>query len=191
MNKKELLSQNFIVTCMSLLILFLASCSDSEKMDEDAVREYLNTSPALTLYSTCDFEEEQPDLKEFHLGKTKYSYVYKAFNYIVDHFEDFYMNESLVQGTVYLAPANLTKAGQRYNELNENTIYKEQEIKLFECFFRFNRFEGIWKLVELQTKKYSRRFWSTEDKSVFIKSRHMDDIDALRFSENKDYDVLY
>ena len=98
------------------------------------------------------------------------------------------MNESLVQGTVYLAPANLTKAGQRYNELNENTIYKEQEIKLFECFFRFNRFEGIWKLVELQTKKYSRRFWSTEDKSVFIKSRHMDDIDALRFSENKDYE---
>ncbi len=188
MNKKELLSQNFIVTCMSLLILFLASCSDSEKMDEDAVREYLNTSPALTLYSTCDFEEEQPDLKEFHLGKTKYSYVYKAFNYIVDHFEDFYMNESLVQGTVYLAPANLTKAGQRYNELNENTIYKEQEIKLFECFFRFNRFEGVWKLVELQTKKYSRRFWSTEDKSVFIKSRHMDDIDALRFSENKDYE---
>ena len=91
MNKKELLSQNFIVTCMSLLILFLASCSDSEKMDEDAVREYLNTSPALTLYSTCDFEEEQPDLKEFHLGKTKYSYVYKAFNYIVDHFEDFYI----------------------------------------------------------------------------------------------------
>ena len=140
MNKKKLLSQNFIVACMSLFILFLTSCSNSEKMDEDAVREYLNSSPALTLYSTCDFDEEQPDLKEDFLGKTRYSYEYKAFNYIVDHFEDFYMNESLVQGTVYLAPANLTKAGQRYNELNENTIYKEQEIKLFECFFRFNRF---------------------------------------------------
>ena len=163
---KKLHQNNILTVYLSLLILFLASCSNSEKMDEDAVREYLNSSPALTLYSTC----------------------YKAFNYIVDHFEDFYMNESLVQGTVYLAPANLTKAGQRYNELNENTIYKEQEKKLFECFFRFNRFEGVWKLVELQTKKYSRRFWSTEDKSVFIKSRHMNDIDALRFSENKDYE---
>lgn len=188
MNKKKLLSQNFIVACMSLFILFLTSCSNSEKMDEDAVREYLNSSPALTLYSTCDFDEEQPDLKEDFLGKTRYSYEYKAFNYIVDHFEDFYMNESLVQGTVYLAPANLTKAGQRYDDLNEHTHHKAQKESLFECFFRFNRFEGIWKLVELQTKKYSRRFWSTEDKSVFIKSRHMDDIDALRFSENKDYE---
>lgn len=185
---KKLHQNNILTVYLSLLILFLASCSNSEKMDEDAVREYLNSSPALTLYSTCDFDEEQPDLKEDFLGKTRYSYEYKAFNYIVDHFEDFYMNESLVQGTVYLAPANLTKAGQRYNELNENTIYKEQEKKLFECFFRFNRFEGVWKLVELQTKKYSRRFWSTEDKSVFIKSRHMNDIDALRFSENKDYE---
>lgn len=80
MNKKKLLSQNFIVACMSLFILFLTSCSNSEKMDEDAVREYLNSSPALTLYSTCDFDEEQPDLKEDFLGKTRYSYEYKAFN---------------------------------------------------------------------------------------------------------------
>lgn len=188
MNKKELLSQNFIVTCMSLLILFLASCSDSEKMDEDAVREYLNTSPALTLYSTCDFEEEQPDLKEFHLGKTKYSYVYKAFNYIVDHFEDFYMNESLVQGTVYLAPANLTKAGQRYDDLNEHTHHKAQKESLFECFFRFNRFEGVWKLVQLDSKEYSRRFWSTKDGSSYAKYKRLDELDALRFSENKDYE---
>lgn len=185
----NILHQNNILTVyLSLLILFSTSCNNPEKMDEDAVREYLNTSPALTLYSTCDFEEEQPDLKEFYLGKTKYSYVYKAFNYVVDHFEDFYMNESLVQGTVYLAPANLTKAGQRYDDLNEHTHHKAQKESLFECFFRFNRFEGVWKLVQLDSKEYSRRFWSTEDKSVFIKSRHMDDIDALRFSENKDYE---
>lgn len=188
MNKKKLLIQNIGIIYLMLCIFLLASCANSDKMDEDAVREYLNTSPALTLYSTCDFDEEQPDLKEFYLGKTKYSYVYKAYNYVVDHFEDFYMNESLVQGTVYLMPTNLTKAGQRYDEINKNTPYKAQKESLFECFFRFNRFEGVWKLVELRTKKYSRRFWNPKDKSDFVKGRYIDDIDALRFLGNKDYE---
>ncbi|MDY3070336.1 MAG: hypothetical protein SOR57_11960 [Parabacteroides sp.] len=188
MNRKKLLIQNIGIIYLMLCVFLLASCANSEKMDEDAVREYLNTSPALTLYSTCSFDDEQPDLKEDFLGKTRYSYEYKAFNYIVDHFEDFYMNESLVQGTVYLTPANLTKAGQRYDEINKNTPHKAQKESLFECFFRFNRFEGVWKLVELQTKEYSRRFWNTEKQSTFVKNRHMDDIDALRFLENKDYE---
>lgn len=185
---KKLHQNNILTVYLSLLILFLASCSNSGKMDEDAVREYLNSSPALTLYSTCNFNKEQPDLKEDFLGKTHYSYEYKAFNYVVDHFEEFYMNESLVQGTVYLAPVNLTKAGQRYDELNEHTHHKAQKESLFECFFRFNRFEGVWKLVQLDSKEYSRRFWSTKDGSSYAKYKRLDELDALRFSENKDYE---
>ncbi|MBP3518819.1 MAG: hypothetical protein J6K31_10575 [Parabacteroides sp.] len=49
-------------------------------MDEKEVYKYFKESPAVTLYATCCFTKEQPDLKDDFLGKCR-EYYYKAYNY--------------------------------------------------------------------------------------------------------------
>ena len=117
----------------SLLLLF-SSCE--KKMDEKAVMEYFTESPAVTLYAPCSFEEEQPDLKEYFIGKSKYYYNYKAFNYRVERIDEFYAEGNVVQGELVLMPVNLTTALVCFYELRETSAFLCLIIVSFRCFSR-------------------------------------------------------
>lgn len=59
-----------LLSGLSLWVLLFALSSCGSKMDEDAAAAYFDESPAVTLYATCFFDEEQPNLKADFLGKT-------------------------------------------------------------------------------------------------------------------------
>ena len=165
----------------SLLLLF-SSCE--KKMDEKAVIEYFAESPAVTLYAPCSFEEEQPDLKEYFIGKSKYYYNYKAFNYRVERIDEFYAEGNVVQGELVLMPDNLTPAGERFNEQRETTPYLGQMKDSFRCFFVFNKREGDWVLMHLKSLQYARGFWDVEDNETYV-FMNLLDWDQLRNTKTK------
>lgn len=58
-----------LLSGLSLWVLLFALSSCGSKMDEDAAAAYFDESPAVTLYATCFFDEEQPNLKADFLEK--------------------------------------------------------------------------------------------------------------------------
>lgn len=52
-----------LLSGLSLWVLLFALSSCGSKMDVDAAAAYFDESPAVTLYATCFFDEEQSDLK--------------------------------------------------------------------------------------------------------------------------------
>ena len=58
-----------LLSGLSLWVLLFALSSCGSKMDVDAAAAYFDESPAVTLYATCFFDEEQSDLKADFLGK--------------------------------------------------------------------------------------------------------------------------
>ncbi|EKN09309.1 hypothetical protein HMPREF1076_04338 [Parabacteroides goldsteinii CL02T12C30] len=75
-------------------------------MDLKAVGKYFEESPAVYLYATCAFDDEQTDLKEEFLGKDNGRYYYKAYNYKVLGIKDFAPTDISIEGSVILEPAN-------------------------------------------------------------------------------------
>lgn len=172
--------------CILNLLFSLTSCES--KMDEKAVGKYFEESPAVTLYATCFFKKEQPDLKGDFLGKCDRSYYYKAYNYRVAGIKDFEATDTNVKGSIILEPINETKACEKFDAEREHTPHKAQVKTKMECPFTFSKIEGKWRLVALESKQYIRNFWDKSDKCNNTKWKDLIDLDMLRHRDKKNYE---
>lgn len=170
--------------CFFSLLLALVSCSS--KMDEDTAVKYFDESPAVTLYATCFFDEEQPDLKDDFLGKDR-SYYYKAYNYRVAGIAKFEVSEDTATGVILLEPTNETAACRKFDAEREHTPHKAQVETRMPCSFRFAKIDGKWRLVELESQKYSRNYWNKGGGYNDTKYKDLVDLDMLRYKDPASY----
>lgn len=175
-----------LLSGLSLWVLLFAMSSCSSKMDVDAAAAYFDESPAVTLYATCFFDEEQPNLKADFLGKDRH-YYYKAYNYRVAGIGKFQLSDDSATGILLIEPANETAACQKYDAERKHTPHKAQVETKMPCYFRFEKMDGKWRLVELKSTKYIRTYW---DKSGGYSNTKLDDLielDLLRHKDSKSY----
>lgn len=156
-------------------------------MDEKAVYKYFDESPAVTLYATCYFTKEQPDLKKDFLGKCG-EYYYKAYNYKVVGMKDFLATDTDIEGSIILEPANETEACKKFDAQREHTPHKAQVNTKMECPFLFKKIEGKWQLVKFESKQYVRNFWNKRERCNQAKWKDLIDLDKLRHLNQKSYE---
>lgn len=171
--------------CLFSLLLILVSCSS--KMDELTAFEYFKESPAVTLYSTCSFEEEQPDLKADFLGKNG-KYYYKAYNYKLVGIGKFQVTDDSATGLILLEPANETAACRKFDAQRKNTPHKAQVETKMTCSFQFKKIDGKWRLVDLQSPQYLRGYWDKKAGCGGTKYKDLIDLDVLRYKDPKSYE---
>lgn len=182
--KTKLTHQVLSELCFFSLLLALVSCGS--KMDEKTAVAYFEESPAVTLYATCFFEEEQPDLKADFLGKDRF-YYYKAYNYRVSGIAKFELSDESATGILIIEPTNETAACQKFDAEREDTPHKAQVETRMTCPFQFNKIDGEWRLVKLESAKYSRNYWNKSECYNGAKYKDLIDLDVLRHKDPKSY----
>lgn len=188
MENKNLLTHQWYLNTICLVGLLLAFTSCESKMDLKAVGKYFEESPAVYLYATCGFSEEQPDLKDDFLGKDNGRYYYKAYNYKVLGIKDFAPTDISIEGSVILEPANETIACKKFDAEREHTPHKAQAETKMECPFVFKKIEGKWRLTKLESKQYLRTYWDRSEGYSSTKYKDLIELDVLRHRTSKNFE---
>ncbi len=186
---KTIFTHQWSLTTICLVGLLFTFTSCKPKMDLKAVGKYFEESPAVYLYATCGFTEEQPDLKDDFLGKDNGHYYYKAYNYKVLGIKDFSTTDICISGSIILEPANETAACKKFDAEREHTPHKGQVETKMQCPFEFNKIEGKWRLVKLESKQYIRTFWEKSEGGYNnTKYKDLIDLDMLRYRTSKNFE---
>lgn len=175
------------ILCLVSLLLAFTSCES--KMDEKTAIKYFEESPAVYLFATCFFDDEQTDLKEVFLGKDRNRYYYKAYNYKIIGIKDFAITDNRAEGTIILDTANETEACKRFDASQEHTPHKAQTGKEKMRFeFTFSKIEDKWQLTKLESHPYTRNYWDKEDQCSYGKYTDLIDLDVLRHRSSKNFE---